>query len=191
MLNIDDTRRAVTVTTLNWKFFPAAPLEKSRAGTYDLGIAYEVPPDYLQSTEGRSIAALQRRHLQRVLDKLTGTLGWRIEEWVGADTTVIRGINLINVKVTKRAESSGKARIVAYKLHFKSSTEAHALVDLVGFGSWHTSPTEDYCIKMPNSIRDDTEEWHEYVRTTRDRKIASVEKTNHPGLTLRRRVDEL
>ena len=164
----------VTMTTLNWKFFPAAPLEKSRAGRYDLGIAYDVPLDHMENIEGRRIAALRRRHIQRVLDKLTTSRGWKIKEWDDG-SIVIRGVELINVKGSvRRDEDTGKSRLVAYKLYFESATEALDIVDLVGFGRMKASQTTAYCIEMPRGIRDNTEEWFEFLSPKRTRNNTSV-----------------
>lgn len=161
------------MTNLNWKFFPVAPLGKSTAGKYDLGITYKMPPNHLESREGRRIAALRRHHVQNVYDKLAKTRGWKIEEWDDG-SIVIRGVNFINVKGSVRARSSGEARIVGYKLYFKTSSEAYELRDLVGFGKRHPSETKYSCIKMPVSIADDTEEWHEHARTRRERNSISA-----------------
>lgn len=147
----------VTMATLRWELF----LTKSRHGTYDLGIAYEIP-DHQTDEKMKEIASFRRRHKQCLRDKIPRKGSLRTEEWEDGSLVIERARLTSLTTITKRAKYSGAQQIVSYKLYFRSSEDAERLSSVVGFGSRVSLENGSWYFLMPTKIRDDSVEWKKY-----------------------------
>ncbi|KAK3490039.1 hypothetical protein B0T13DRAFT_84796 [Neurospora crassa] len=156
------------MVTLRWELFPT----KSRHGTYDLGIAYEIP-DQQTDEEMKETASFRRRHKQCLCDKIPSKGSLKTEEWENGSLVIKRARLTSLSTIMKRAKYSGAPQIVSYKLYFRSSEDAERLANVVGCGSRVSMENGSWYFLMPTKIRDDSDEWKKYCNPDRDARHSS------------------